>query len=435
MSVTRIPPNSADSERAVLGSILRDSQVLDLVTAIIRADDFYHSQNRMIFVAMLAITERRQPVDLVTVAGELSERKQFDDVGRSAYLGELFDASPSPAKVETYARVVREKAMLRGIIHTTMKATVDAWQSRAPASELIAEIETSLNGIGDIGGGSVETMQDVKARTIQHIDDMLSGRIPRGIETGLIDLDQLICGFHGGEVIVVAARPGVGKSQMMVNLVRHASMVNRVPGFIATLEMKAEEHMVRFLCTEARVDSKKIRRGKAFVGEHEILALMDASDRYDNCPVLFCQTAGLTTSQFCGQVQRHVRTHNVGYAMLDYLGLLNPDDRSPPRTEQVAEQMKRIKRLAMDANIPVFVLCQLNRLAAEDRPQLHHLRESGEIEQSADVVMFLYRPPEHENPGGRKLEIIVGKQRSGSTGTVSVLFDRPTGRIENEAIE
>lgn len=430
-----IPPNATHAERELLGAMIRFPDCIADVEAILAAEFLYNQAHQNIFRAVCDIhATGTHNVTAAAVAQLLMDRHQLEDCGRGSYILELFEAAYSTGHVENHARLIQEKFAMRSLIHLGREIEGDAFHPGTQSTEIIAKIDHRIADIAS-GNGQQESehISQVGHRTLINLNEKLDGRVPPSIKTGFSDLDHMIGGFKAGQSIIIAARTGVGKSQFAVSLMRNISHLGGLPGYIATLEMEPEEHLMRFICSECRFNAKRLEQSDLRIKPEELQSITDAADAYMRSPIWFNRTPGMRASQFCANVKRLVKQQNIKYVVLDYLGLLDSDNTRIPRQEQVAEQSKRIKRLAVECKIPIIVLHQLNRLAAEDRPQLHHLRESGALEQDADKVLLLYQPSTVEDPSGTELEVIVAKQRNGPTGCIKLHFDKPTGRIENAA--
>ncbi len=442
----RLPPHSREAEKGVLGSVLRDNAVLSDVLQIIRVENFYFDAHQKIFQAITDTYNDGKPVDLVILHEVLKQRKQLEDVGGVAYLAELWDAAPTAANAEYYARIVREKAIVRNLIHASTELLRDAYDGVMAADELLGMAERRVLEIAEKGTtGETHELKHVLDDAFTRIDQRAgtSHLNISGIGTGLVDLDNITAGLQNNELIIVAARPSVGKTAFALNVVRHVVVEERLPVFFVSLEQSRVELAERLLCCQARVDSHKLRKGH--LSSDDIQKLMTAGDQLkgnarDGFVKLFIDdTPSRSMLQIAANARRLKLKHGIRMVVIDYLQLIEPENRKDPRQEQVAQVSRRLKFLARELQIPVVALAQVNR-ASEDRqdhkPRLSDLRESGSIEQDADTVMILHRPGKFD--GGQDdnvLEVIVAKQRNGPTGEVTLAYLKQFMRYENYAAD
>jgi replicative DNA helicase len=422
----RLPPHSREAERSVLGSALRENSVIDNLIAIIRPENFYLDAHQKLFKAMLILhDQRRHPVDLVTLAELLKEQKLIEDVGGYAYLAELWDAAPTAANAEYYARIVREKALVRHLIHAGTEILRDAYDQSMPADELLENAERKVLEIAEQGiTDTTTTLQEAMRQAYDRIDSRTADghRAVSGLPTGFHDLDEITAGLQNGELIIVAARPSIGKTSFALSLIRHMVVEEQLPVFFVSLEQSRIELAERLLSAQARVEGHKLRKGH--LSSEDMQRLIVAGDQL-------------------GQGGKLIIDDSPGQNMLRIAAnarrLIDPEDRSDPRHEQVSQISRRLKIMARELNIPVLALAQLNR-GPEDRqdhrPRPADLRESGSLEQDADVVMLLHRPELYE-PGEKEgvVEVIIGKQRNGPTGTVTLSFQKQFMSFEDFVVD
>jgi replicative DNA helicase len=419
----RLPPHNPEAERSVLGSMLRENSVIDDVVQIIKTESyFYQDAHQRIFKAANELHDKGHPVDLVTLANKLQEEKQIEDVGGYAYLGDLWDAAPTAANAEYYARIVREKALVRGLIQECTGILHDAYDQSSPADELLGVAEQKVLAIAEQGTtGSIYTLADALHEAYDRIDARHQGENlgTSGIPTGFADLDEKTAGLQPSELIIVAARPSVGKTAFALNMARHMAVKERVPIFFVSLEMSRIELVERLLCSEAEVDSHKLRTGRLSAVDMD--KIIKVGGIMSNCNLFFDDTPGQSMLRISANARRLKQKEQIKVVMIDYLQLIEPDNRREPRQEQVANISRRLKHLARELKIPVVALAQVNR-SSEDRqdhkPRLSDLRESGSIEQDADTVMLLHRPEDNEGA----IEVNVAKQRNGPTGEITLTF-------------
>jgi replicative DNA helicase len=436
----RLPPQSPEAERCVLGSILRENSVIGDVVQIIRPDNFYADAHQKIYQGILNLYDKGKGVDLVLLAEHLKEQKHLEDVGNYAYLGELWDAAPTAANVEHHARIVRDKAIVRNLIHAGTEILRDAYDQAQPADELLEGAERKILDIAQMGvTGQTTTLQEALHEAYERIDmrtqrDHMS---PSGVPAGYLDLDNLTAGFQNSELIIVAARPSVGKTAFALNLARHIAVEEKLPLFFVSLEQSRIELAERLLCSQAQVNSHHLRTGH--LSSDDMQKLIEAGEVLRRAKLFIDDSPGQGMLRIAANARRLKLRHQIKIVFIDYLQLIEPDNRRDSRQEQVANISRRLKFMAKELDIPVIALAQVNR-SSEDRqdhrPRLADLRESGSIEQDADTVMLLHRPELYE-PGQHEniIEILVAKQRNGPTGEVQLTFLKQFMRFENFAAQ
>jgi replicative DNA helicase len=434
----RLPPQNLDAERSVLGSLLRDNEVIDVVTQIIAAESFYLDAHRKIFQAISDLHDKGgQPVDLVILAEELIKRGQLEDVGRATYLAELWDAAPTAANAEYYARIVRDKAIVRSLIHAGTEILRDAYDQNQPAEEMLEAAERKILDVAQMGvTGQTVTLEQAISETYRRIDDRATGKQKAGgLSTGFVDLNEITAGLHDGELIIIAARPSVGKTSFALGITRNVVVEEREPVFFVSLEQSRIELAERLLCAQARVDSHRLRKGT--LSSDDMDRLIDAGGVLRNGKLFIDDAPMQSMLRIAANARRLKLRHGLKLVVVDYLQLIEPDNRRDPRQEQVAQISRRLKALAKELQIPLIALAQVNR-SSEDRqdhrPRLADLRESGSLEQDADTVMLLHRPDRYE-PGQHEgiIEVIIGKQRNGPTGEVTLAYLKQYMRYEDYA--
>lgn len=434
----RLPPQNLDAERSVLGSMLRDNDVIDVVAQLITAESFYLDAHRKIFQAISDLRDKGgQPVDLVILAEELIKRGQLEDVGRAPYLAELWDAAPTAANAEYYARIVRDKAIVRSLIHAGTEILRDAYDQNQPAEELLEGAERKILDVAQMGvTGQTITLEQAIAETYRRIDDRASGKQKAGgLPTGFADLDELTAGLHDGELVIIAARPSVGKTSFALGIIRNVIVEQKEAVFFVSLEQSRIELTERLLCAQSRVDSHRLRKGT--LNSDDMDRLIDAGGVLRNGRLLIDDSPVQSMLRIAANARRLKLRHGIKLLVIDYLQLIEPDNRRDPRQEQVAQISRRLKALAKELQIPLIALAQVNR-ASEDRqdhrPRLADLRESGSLEQDADTVMILHRPDRYE-PGQHEgiIEVIIGKQRNGPTGEITLAYLKQFMRYEDFA--
>jgi replicative DNA helicase len=441
----RLPPQNREAERGVLGGILRDPDALPDVQQIITADNFYFDAHQKIYQALCELSNEAQPIDLVLLHDKLRKNKQLDDVGGVMYLTELWEAVPTGANAEYHAKLVRDTAMIRGLIHAGNEILRDSYDRTQSADELVAQAERKIM---DIAKASMVGETIPLAETIQDAFVRLDSRIGKdnlalsGLPTGYVDLDNITAGLQNSELVIIAARPSVGKTAFALNMVRNIVTESDPHGqapvvLFFSLEMARIELAERLLCCQSRVDSHKVRKGH--LNSDDIQKLMDAGDVLRKARLYIDDTPSRTMIQIAATARRLTKKHEkdggLKLIVIDYLQLIEPENRRDPRQEQVAQISRRLKFLARELLIPVIALAQVNR-ASEDRqdhkPRLSDLRESGSIEQDADTCMMLHRPGKFDGQTEDNiLEIIIAKQRNGPTGEITLTWRKEYNRYEN----
>ena len=427
-AVMRVPPNNQDAERSVLGCMMQDREALGLAFEVLVADDFYQPANREVFDAMHTLNTQGMPVDLVTVDEELSRRGTLEGVGGTNYLIELSQFVPSTVNAKAYVQIVDEKSTLRRMI----KATGDISQACYAQSEQVSDIlGAAEKSIFDIimrrnEGSTLRHIADVLPDTYLRIEQLaqLKGSID-GVPMGFVDLDNLLTGLHGGELVIVGARPSMGKSAFGLNITGYAALHAGRSVAYFSLEMPNDQLAMRLLCSDARVDMQAVRHGSLrdedWVSLASTLGPLAASNIYMD------DTSGITPSQLRSRCRRLKMERGLDMVVVDYLQLMNADGRVENRQNEVSEISRNLKSIAKELNVPVVALAQLSRAGAQrsdKRPILSDLRDSGAIEQDADVIMFLHREEYYDpNTEDKNIaEVIVAKQRNGPLGTVKLAW-------------
>jgi replicative DNA helicase len=436
----RLPPHSREAERSVLGSMLRDNQVISDVVNVVRAEHFYADAHQKIFQAITTLyIDRGQPADLVTLANYLEQQKQIEDIGRHAYLAELWDAAPTAANAEFYAKIVREKGMVRALIHASNEILRDAYDQAQPAEELLGAAEGKIFEIANKGvTAQTFSLHDVLKDAYDRIDIRVQKghQSVSGLATGFVDLDEKTAGLHNAELVILAARPSVGKTGFSLNIARHIVVEEAQPVFFVSLEMARVELAERLLCCQARVDSHRLRKGA--LGGEDMDKLIAAGGVLRKAKLFIDDSPAQNMLRIHANARRLKAKAGIRLVIIDYLQLIEPENRRDPRQEQVAQVSRRLKFMAKDLEIPVMALAQVNR-GSEDRqdhrPRLADLRESGSIEQDADTVLMLHRPEMYE-PGQHEgtVEVVIAKQRNGPTGEITLTFLKQFMRFENFAV-
>lgn len=431
-----LPPHNLSAERSVLGSMLRDNGCIGEVLLTLRETDFYTDAHRRVFAGICTLFDAGKPADLVTVAEWLMQREQFQDIGGGAYLAELWDAAPTAANVAYYAGIVREKSIARSLIHATTEILRDAYNPSGPAEDMLEAAERRILDVSELGAsGQTVTLGSAISDSFKRLDARMQRGSDAAVSTGFLDLDKTLCGLQDGELILLAARPSTGKTALGLSIARHAAVRLGFPVLFVSLEQSRTELADRLLCAQASVDSQHVRKG--MLTESEMDALVNAAEALQAGGRLHIDDQACQGMTRIGANARRLKArHGIRLLVLDYLQLIEPEDRKAPRHEQLETISRRLKHLARELNIPVLSLAQLNREVEgrpSRRPQLSDLKGSGALEQDADVVMLLHR--ERECGTTDLIEVIIAKQRNGPTGIATLAFSKPFVRFDNYAFQ
>jgi replicative DNA helicase len=416
------------TEQAVVGGMLRWPDAVGEIVSFLRADDFRADCHQRIFRAVVALWDAGKPVDVVGVANELQARGEIEDIGRYAYLGELVEKQPTSAGAVFHARKVRERSVIRQLHDAAQEIAASTALHADSAERLLEEAERKIFGIADAGySGGAARLDEAVNRLFDLIDERARrGDKLAGVATGFPDLDEMTGGLEDGEVTILAARTSVGKTSLALQITRHAAVDRGLPALFVSLEMSESEIVQRLLCGVARVDGRRLRTGKPSRDDGE--RLMEVRRRASKAPLFIDDRPQQRLLSIAATARRLKRQEGLRLLVIDYVQLVEPEDRKLPRHEQVSGVSRRLKGLAKDLGIPVLALAQLSRAAEEgDRPRLHHLRESGSLEQDSDVVLLMHRS--EDSPAA--IEIDVAKNRNGPTGVVKLAFHKQFTRFEN----
>lgn len=428
-------PQNLNAERAVLGSILRQNDIINEVVQIIRADNFYTDAHQKIFSCIISIYEKAQPVDFIILCEQLKVLQQLDDVGGPQYIYRLWDESPTSANAEYYARIIRDKSITRGLINISTEIVKEAYDQALPADELLGNAERKIMEISHLGStGQTYDLVEALNQAFDRIDyrSQKGGDTTSGIGTGFTELDEKTAGLHKNELIILAARPSVGKTALALNLIRHMITEEAVPVFFVSLEMARIELAERLLCAQSKVNSHNLRKGH--LSADDLQKLIEAGETLRKAKLFIDDTPSQTMLRIAANARRLKKRHGIGFVAIDYLQLIEPESRREPRQEQVAQISRRLKFLARELEIPVMALAQVNRSSEDrqdNRPRLADLRESGSIEQDADTCFILHRLPREEGQGDDQMELIIAKQRNGPTGELLMTYKKSFMRFEN----
>ncbi len=415
-------PHSQEAEQSVLGSALTNSKSVAQAAEVITPEDFYFDANREIYAAILDLFNENAPIDFVTVSDRLNQKDQLDAVGGVTYLASIAAAVPTSGNVAYYAKIIKEKSVLRQLIRSTKKISSMAFDAGEPSEQILERAEQLIYDVAN--GREQSEIVPIREVLLNAYQEMVEysqnhGNLT-GISTGFKELNERTGGLRGGELIIIAGRPGMGKSSYAVNIAENAAIDFHVPVAIFNLEMSKTMVVNRIICSQALVDSKAMRNGD-FSGE-DWMQIGEVIDKLANAPIFIDDTASITVSEIRAKCRRLKQSHHLGLVVIDYLQLMQTAGRADNRQQEISEISRSLKILAKELDIPVIALSQLARTCesrSDKRPMLSDLRESGAIEQDADVVMFLYRD-EYYNPDTTEdknlAECIIAKQRSGATG-------------------
>ena len=428
MELGKIPPNDVEAEQAVIGSMLTDKEAVSAAIEVLKPEDFYREDNRIIFEAILSLFGRSEPIDIITIKSELSSMGKFEAVGGLEYIAELPDKVPTTANVEQYIKIVEEKSVLRNLIKTANEIITLGYDQTQEVDSIIDGAEKKIFEVMQKKNQKGYTpIKDILVETFTELEQLYNQKQRiTGIPTGFSDLDFRTSGLHNSDLILVAARPAMGKSAFALNIATNAAVRAKVPVAIFSLEMSKEQMTSRILCSEAMVDSNKVRTGK--IDDEEWGKLAAASGELSEANIYIDDTPGISIMEIRAKCRKMKIEKNIGLVVIDYLQLVQGSGkRGSSREQEIAEISRSLKILAKEINVPVIALSQLSRAPEQrpdHRPMLSDLRESGSIEQDADIVMFLYRDDYYNEDSEKKniAEVILAKHRAGSTGTVELLW-------------
>ena len=426
--LSKVPPQNLEAEQAVLGSILLDNDSFHQIIELVNGEDFYRGAHQNVFAAMVELYNRNEPIDLITLTETLTQKKHLESVGGPAYLSSLVDSIPTSANVSHYAKIVREKSILR---KTISAATEIVGRGFADGENVDALLDFAENTIFSISEYQIKPsfypLREIVKGSFVTLEKLYEKReLITGVASGFEDLDRLTSGFQSSDLIIIAGRPSMGKTSFALNVAQHAAVEKNTPVAFFSLEMSKEQIALRLLCAEARIDAHKLRGG--FLSENDWPKLTLAAGTLSEAPVFVDDTAGLNVLEMRAKARRLKKDQGLGMIVVDYLQLMRDASRSESREQEISSISRALKGLAKELNIPVLALSQLNRKVedrTDKRPQLADLRESGAIEQDADVILFVYRDEVYhkDDPEKKgKAEIIVGKQRNGPIGNVPLAF-------------
>jgi len=435
-------PHNLEAERSVLGAILLHNEAFNLAAEVLDSEDFFRDAHRRIFDKMVKLAERNDAIDLVTLKDELTRAGELDEVGGPAYIAALVDGVPRWTNVEDYARIIKEKATLRSLISSANRILATAYEAEEEADVILDQAEHAIFAIADdkvrdgfvslreLAQGSLDTIEKLHARK----------ELITGVPTGFTDLDEMTSGLQPSDLVIIAARPSMGKTSLVLNMAQHVGTRTGRTAGIFSLEMSKEQLFLRMLTAEARIDAHRLRGG--FLGERDWGRLSQAIGTLSEAKIFIDDTPSIGVLEMRAKCRRLKSEHGLDMVVIDYIQLMQGRGRFENRTLELASISRSLKGLAKELSVPIVVLSQLSRAPesrSDHRPQLSDLRESGALEQDADVVMFIYREDVYADKSAPTAdmqgvaELIVGKQRNGPTGTVKLAFIREFTRFENLA--
>ena len=432
----RTLPHNLEAERSVLGAILVHNDAFNVAAELVDSGDFFRDAHRRVFDKMVDLNERGQAIDLVTLKDELVRSGDLDDVGGAAYIAALVDGVPRSTNVEHYARIVKERATLRNLIQSANRILGLAYRAEEDADTLLDQAEQEIFSIaeGNIHTGFVP-LSDLVEGSFTAIEQLQEHKgLLTGVPSGFVDIDNLTSGFQPSDLVIIAARPSMGKTSFALNVAQHVGIKTDRSVGLFSLEMSKEQLFMRMLTAEAEVDSHRFRGG--FLSERDYGRLSTALGRLADAKVFIDDSAGLGVLEMRAKARRLKAEHGLDLLVIDYLQLMQGRGRFENRTQELASISRALKALAKELNVPVLALSQLSRAPesrSDRRPQLSDLRESGALEQDADVVLFIFREEQYDpTPENENLaELIIGKQRNGPTGTVRLAFLKQHTRFAN----
>lgn len=429
LSLEKVPPQNLEAEQSVLGAILLDNRALPVAVELLGPEEFYRDTHRKIFMAMTDLFEKNEAVDIITITDHLRKKGDLESVGGIPYLTELASMVPTAANVRYHAKIVREKAMVRGLLRSVTDIARNVYDSALDAEELIDFAEKTIFDLSDRRiNPSFSLLKEVIKDSFQMIEQLYDRKeAVTGVPTGFSKLDELTTGFQRGDLIIIGGRPSMGKTAFCLNIAQHVGVHLKEPVAVFSLEMSKEQLAFRMLCSEAMVDSNSIRKG--FIRKDDWHKLTSAAGRLAEAPIYIDDSSGTSVLEMRAKARRLKAEHGLSMVIVDYLQLMRGRGGAERREQEISEISRSLKGLSKELRVPVIALSQLNRAvetrSGEKKPTLADLRESGAIEQDADVILFLYRDEVYnknkpENKG--KAEVIISKQRNGPIGSIPLTF-------------
>jgi replicative DNA helicase len=435
----RLPPQNVEAEQFVLGAVLLENESIATVIENLGPNDFYKEAHRKIFISMLDLYEKNEPIDLVTLTEQVNKKEEIEAIGGASYLSTLASLVPTAANARYHSKIVKEKAILRNLILTATEIITNSYDSEQDVHELLDAAETKIFNISErMVRQSYIHIKDVVKDTIELVDRLFNKKeMITGLPTGFNDLDEATTGFHPGDLIVIGARPGMGKTAFCLNIITHAAIEGNVPIAVFSLEMTKEQIVLRMLCAEAEVDSKAVRSG--YHSKEDYRKLVNAAGRLSEAPI-YIDDAFNSILDIRAKARRLKAEHGLGLIVIDYLQLMSGAGSHIAREQVISEISRSLKALAKDLSVPVIVISQLNRSCElrgdKKNPIIADLRESGAIEQDADTILFLYRDEYYKKQDSQKkgiAELDIAKQRNGPTKVLELSFIEKYTKFKNIA--
>ena len=435
---SRIPPQNLEAEQAVLGSILLKADVFGIVVEILKTGDFYKDGHKLMFEAMLGLFERNEPLDLLTVSSELRDQNRLEQAGGAGYLASLTSIVPVTANVLSYARIIREKSILRRLIAVNTDIASRCFEEQNDIDLLVDKAEQAIFDIaGSKGEQNFTPVKTIVPKAFAMVEQLFKRKeLITGVPSGYTEIDRMTAGLQPSDLIIIAARPSMGKTSFAMNIAQHAALVEKIGIAVFSLEMSKEQLVMRLLSSVGRIDSQRIRTGK--LRSEDWPKLTRAVGMLSEAPIYIDDTPAISVLEMRAKIRRLASQQPIGLIIVDYLQLMRGRSDIENRTQEISEISRSLKALAKEHNVPVIALSQLNRSLesrTDKRPMMSDLRESGAIEQDADVICFIYRDEVYnkseDNPEKGIAEVIIGKQRNGPTGVSRLTFIKEFTMFEN----
>ena len=426
-ALDRLPPQNIEAEQSVLGAILLENEILASAVEMLAPEDFYKDSHKKIFLAMLDLYKKNEPIDLITLTEQLSRKEQIEEIGGASYLSHIVNLVPTSANIKYHSKIVKEKSLLRNLIKTTTEIITMSYDESIEINELLDVAETKIFSLSEKTiRGSFVRIDNVVKDTIELVDKLYNKKeLITGLPSGFTDLDMQTTGFHPGDLVVVGARPGMGKTSFCLNIAAYVGIEVKVPVALFSLEMSKELIVLRMICSEAEVDSKSVRSG--YHTKEDYRKLVNAAGRLAEAPI-FIDDSFNTVLEMRAKARRLKAEHGLGLIIVDYLQLMRGEGSYIAREQVISDISRSFKALAKDLKVPIIVISQLNRSCEQrgdnKRPIIADLRESGAIEQDADTILFLYRGDYYKAKDAEEgiAELDIAKQRNGPTGMINVTF-------------
>lgn len=434
--IKKIPPHSVEAERSVIGSMLLDKDAITTASEIVTSEDFYQHQYEVLFAAMIELFNEGKPVDLITLQNRLREKELPPELSSLEFIRELITAVPTSANVKYYANIVKEKAVLRKLIKVTEGITNQCYLNKEKLENILQDTEKQVfDVIQNRTSGDFVSIKDIVIKSLESIEAAAKNKgSVTGIATGFYDLDYKTAGFQPSDLILIAARPSMGKTAFVLNIAEYVALKAKLTTAIFSLEMSKDQLVKRIISMNSKVDSQSIRSGELL--DEDWIKIAESARTIGNSNLIIDDTPGISISELRSKCRKYKLEHNLGLVVIDYLQLMSGSKKSESRQQEISEISRSLKALAREINAPVVALSQLSRAVEQrpdKRPMLSDLRESGAIEQDADVVMFIYRDDyyNHDSEEAGVSEIIIGKQRNGPTGTVKLAWQAQYTKFAN----